>query len=107
MPPLRAAAQPPPNALLDNLLDSAPPLVAAVDNLATHVYGSPDDPSHLGDGRDSFARALIFLTNAVKGFWRGKEDPRPASEKGSQAYFIEQFAQLNVAVEAVQWTAPT
>jgi hypothetical protein len=81
--------------------------VASVDNLATHVYGSPDDPSHLGDGRNLFARTLISLTNAVKGFWGGKEDPRPASEKGSQAYLIEQFAQLNVAVEAVQWTAPT
>ncbi len=65
--------------------------MAAVDNLATHVYGSPDDPSHLGDGRDLFARALISLTNAVKGFWRGKEGPRPASEKGSQVYFIEQL----------------
>jgi hypothetical protein len=107
LPPPRAAAQPLLNALPDNLLDSVPPLVAAVDNLTAHVYGSPDDPSHLGDGRDSFARALISLTNAVKDFWRGKEDPRPASEMGSKAYFIEQFAQLNVAVEAVQWTAPT
>lgn len=107
LPPLRAPAQPPPNALLDDLLDSAPPLVAAVDNLATQVYGTPDDPSHVSEARDSFARALIPLTSAVKNFWKGKEDTRPKSEKGSRTYFIEQFAQLNVAVEAVQWTLLT
>jgi hypothetical protein len=107
LPPLRAQAQPPPNALLDDLLDSAPPVVAAVDDLATHVYGTPDDPSHLGEARDSFARALTPLISAVKSFWKGKEDPRPASEKGSRTYFIELFAQLNVAVEAVQWTILT
>ena len=105
--PLRAAAQPLPNALLDHLLDSAPPLVAAVDELATHIYGSPDDPSQLGEARDSFARVLDSTTSAVKAFWKGKEDLRPASEKGSRAYFIEQFAQLNVAVETVQWAALT
>jgi hypothetical protein len=81
--------------------------VAAVDDLATHIYGSPDDPSSLGEARDSFARVLVSITSAVKGFWKGKEDPRPASEKGSHAYLIEQFSQLNVAVEAVQWTALT
>jgi hypothetical protein len=102
--PPRAPAQPPPNALLDDLLDSAPPLVAAVDELATRIYGTPDDPSYLDEGRDLFARALTPLSNAVKNFWKGKEDPRPANEKGSRTYFIEQFAQLNVAVEAVQWT---
>jgi hypothetical protein len=102
--PPRAPAQPPPNALLDDLLDSAPPLVAAVDELATHIYGTPDEPSHLDEGRDSFARALTPLSSAIKNFWRGKEDSRPASETGSRTYFIEQFAQLNVAVEAVQWT---
>lgn len=107
LPPLRAPAQPPPNALLDDLLDSAPPLVAAVDNLATHVYGTPDEPSHLDEARDSFARAMTPLTSAVKSFWKGKEDPRPASEKGSRTYFTEQFTQLNVAVEAVQWTILT
>jgi hypothetical protein len=105
--PLRAPAQPPPNTLLDDLLDSAPPLVAAVDNLATQVYGSSDDPSQLDEARDSFARALVPMTSAIKGFWKGKEDPRPANERGSRTYFIEQFAQLNIAVEAVQWTAPT
>jgi len=105
--PLRAAAQPLPNALLDHLLDSAPPLVAAVDELATHIYGSPDDPSQLGEARDSFARVLVSMTSAVKAFWKGKEDLRPASEKGSRAYFIEHFARLNVAVETVQWTALT
>lgn len=105
--PLRAPAQPPPNALLDDLLDSAPPLVAAVDNLATQVYGTSDDPSQLDEARDSFARALVSMTSAVKGFWKGKEDPRPANERGSRTYFIEQFTQLNIAVEAVQWTAPT
>jgi hypothetical protein len=89
------------------LLDSAPPLAAAVDTLATNVYGTPDDPSHLGEARDSFARALTPLTSAVKSFWKGNEDPRLASEKGSRTYFIEQFAQLNVAVEAVQWTILT
>ena len=105
--PLRTPAQPPTNALLDDLLDTAPPLVAAVDNLATQVYGSPDDPSQLGEARDSFARALAPVTSAVKGFWKGREDPRPANEEGSQTYFIEQFARLNIAVEAVQWTAQT
>jgi hypothetical protein len=77
--------------------------VDAVDNLATQVYGTPDDPSHLSEARDSFARALSSLASAVKGFWKGKEDPRPAYEKGSRTYFTEQFAQLNVAVEGVQW----
>jgi hypothetical protein len=107
LPPLRAQAQPPPNALLDDLLDSVPPLVDAVDNLATNVYGTPDDPSQLGEARDSFARALTPLTSAVKSFWKGKEDSHshPASEKGSRTYFIEQFAQLNVVAEAVQWTS--
>ena len=105
--PLRAPAQLPPNALLDDLLDSAPPLVAAVDNLATQVYGTPDDPSQLGEACDSFARALVPVTSAVKGFWKGKEDLRPANEKGSQTYFIEQFTQLNITVEAVHWMAPT
>ena len=102
--PPRAPAQPPPNALLDDLLDSAPPLVAAVDELATRIYGTPEEPSHLDEGRDLFARALTPLSSAVKNFWKGKEDSRPASEKGSRTYFIEQFAQLNVAVETVQWT---
>ena len=105
--PLRPAVQPTLNALLDHLLDSAPPLVADVDDLATHIYGSSDDPSQLGEARDSFARVLVSMTGAVKAFWKGKEDLRPASEKGSRAYFIEQFAQLNVAVETVQWTALT
>ncbi|KAN0123862.1 hypothetical protein V8E52_002352 [Russula decolorans] len=102
--PPRAPAQLPPNALLDDLLDSAPPLVAAVDELATRIYGTPEEPSHLDEGRDLFARALTPLSSAVKNFWKGKEDSRPASETGSRTYFIEQFALLNVAVEAVQWT---
>jgi len=105
--PPRAPAQPPPNALLDDLLDSAFPLVAAVDELATHVYGTPDEPSPLDEARDLFARALTPLNSAVKDFWNGKEGPRPAGEWGSRTYFIEQFAQLNVAVEAVQWSNST
>lgn len=75
-----------------------------MDELATRIYGTPDEPSHLEEGRDSFARALTPLSSTVKKFWKGKEDSRPASEMGSRTYFIEQFAQLNVAVEAVQWT---
>lgn len=102
--PPRAPAQPPPNALLDDLLDSAPPLVAAVDELATQIYGTPDDPSSLDEARNSFARALTPLSSAVKNFWKGREDSRPAGEWGSRTYFIENLAQLNVAVEAVQWT---
>ena len=101
--PTRAPAQPPPNALLDDLLDSAPPLVAAVDKLATEIYGTPDEPSSLDEVRDSFARALTPLSSAVKNFWKGREDSRSASERGSRTYFIEKFAQLNVAVESVQW----
>lgn len=99
-----APAQPAPNALLDDLLDSAPPLVAAVDELATQIYGTPDEPSSLDEARDSFARALAPLSSAVKNFWKGKEDIRPAHEKGSRKYFIKQFELLNVAVEATQWT---
>jgi hypothetical protein len=75
-----------------------------VDELATRIYGTPEEPSHLDEGRDLFARALTPLSSAVKNFWKGKEDSRPASETGSRTYFIEQFALLNVAVEAVQWT---
>jgi hypothetical protein len=106
--PAAQALAPPPNALLDDLLDSAPPLVAAVDNLATQIYGtSSENSSPLNEARDEFARALIAVITAVKNFWKGKEDPRPASEKGSRAYFTEQFAQLNVAVESVQWAIPT
>jgi hypothetical protein len=100
-----AQAPLPPNGLLDDLLDSAPPLVAAMDNLATQVYGTSENPSHLNEARDEFARALIAVITAVKSFWKGKEDPDPASEKGSRAYFTEQFVQLNVAVESVQWAA--
>lgn len=102
-----STAQPPPNALLDDLLDSAPPLVAAVDELATQIYGTSDEPSSLDEARDSFARALTPLSTAVKSFWKGKVDSRPAGEKGSRAYFIEQFAKLNVAVEALQWANVT
>jgi hypothetical protein len=105
--PPRAPAQPPPNALLDDLLDSAPPLVAAVDEIATHIYGTPDEPSPLDEARHLFARALIPLSSAVKNFWKGREDSRPASEMGTRTYFIERFTQLNVAVEAVQWTKLT
>jgi len=102
--PPRAPAQPPPNALLDDLLGSAPPLVAAVDELATEIYGTPDEPSRLDEARDSFARALTPLSSAVKNFWKGKEDSRRASERGSRTYFTEQFENLNVDAEAVQWT---
>lgn len=102
--PPGAPAQPPPNALLDDLLDSAPPLVAAVDELAIQIYGTPDEPSSLDEARDLFARALTPLISAVKNFWKGREDSRPVSEMGSRAYFIKRFEQLNVAVEAVQWT---
>jgi len=104
LPPIRAPARPPPNILLDDLLDSAPPLVAATDDLATQIYGTPDDPSSLDDARDSFVRALSSVARAVKAFWKGREDTRPASEKGSWTYFIEQFAQLNVAMDAIRWT---
>jgi hypothetical protein len=78
-----------------------------VDELAIQIYGTPDEPSSLDEARGSFARALTPLSSAVKNFWKGKEDSRPASEKGSRTYFIEQFAQLNVALEAVQWTKLT
>jgi hypothetical protein len=99
---------PPSNALLDDLLDSAAPLVAAMDNLATQVYGTAEEnASHLSEARDEFARALIAVIAALKKFWKGKEDSRPARLKGSRAYFVEQFVQLNVAVESVQWVIPT
>ena len=81
--------------------------MAAVDDLATEIYGTPDNPSPLDEARDSFVRALTSVARAVKAFWNGKEDTRPASEKGSRTYFIEQFAQLNAAVDAVQWTVST
>lgn len=90
--------------LLDNLLDSAPPFAAAVDNLADEIFNTPDNTSDLDQSRDEFARALATVASAVKAFWKGKEDSRPASDKGSRAYFIDQFAQLNGAVESVQWT---
>lgn len=78
-----------------------------MDELATQIYGTPDEPSSLDEARDSFARALTPLRSAVKSFWKGKEDSRPAGEKGSRTYFIEKFAQLNVAVEALQWANVT
>ncbi|KAI0273625.1 hypothetical protein BC834DRAFT_966125 [Gloeopeniophorella convolvens] len=107
LPPLRAPAQPPSNPVLDDLLDSALPFVAAVDGLVTRIYSSPDNPSDLEEARNEFARALAAVASAVKGFWKGKEDTRPASEKGSRAYFVEQFAQLNVATQSVQWAILT
>jgi hypothetical protein len=108
LPATPSAQLPPqPNALLDDLLDSATPLVAVMDNLATQIYGTSKNPSHLNEARDEFARALIAVITAVKSFWKGKEDTRPASERGSRAYFIEQVAQLNVAVESVQWAIAT
>jgi len=94
--PPRVPARPPPNALLDNL--------AAVNELALEIYGTPDEPSPLDEARDSFVRALTPLSSAVKNFWKGKEDSRPASETDRRTHFIEQFTQLNVALEAVQWT---
>jgi hypothetical protein len=45
-----------------------------------HIYGTPNDPSHLDEGyyearRNSFACALIPLTSTVKSIWKieGKE----------------------------------
>ena len=79
-----------------------------MDNLATQVYGTAEEnASHLSEARDEFARALIAVIAALKKFWKGKEDSRPARLKGSRAYFVEQFVQLNVAVESVQWVIPT
>ncbi|KAI0306581.1 hypothetical protein B0F90DRAFT_1665833 [Multifurca ochricompacta] len=102
--PLRSSGQAsPPNVLFDDLLDSAPPLVAAVDELATQIYDTPDVPSHLDEGRDGFARALTAVISAVEAIGKGREDSRPSSEMGSKAYFIEQFTRLNVAVQSVQW----
>lgn len=102
--PTSSQAQSLPDALLDDLADSAPPFSAAVDNLADEVFNSPDNSSELEQSRNEFARALATVASAVKAFWKGKEDPRPASDKGSRAYFVDQFAQLNVAVESVEWT---
>ena len=102
--PTSSRAQSPPNALLDDLLDSAPPFAAAVDNLSNEVFGTPDSPSDLDQSRNEFARALASVASAVKAFWKEREDPRPASDKGSRAYFVDQFTRLNVAVESVQWT---
>ncbi|KAH9079403.1 hypothetical protein EDB83DRAFT_2342405 [Lactarius deliciosus] len=101
--PTPSRAQSPPNALLDDLADSAPPFAAAVDNLADEIFDSPDDPTNSEQSRNDFARALAAVASAVKAFWKGKEDPRPVSHKGSRAYFVDQFAQLNVAVESVEW----
>jgi len=92
-----------PNTLLDDLLDSAPPFAAAVDNLADEIFNTPDNPSDLDQSRDEFARALATVASAVKASWKGKEDPKPASDKGSRAYFIDQCTQLDAAVESVQW----
>jgi hypothetical protein len=102
--PVSSRAQSLPNTLLDNLLDSAPPFAAAVDNLADEIFNTPDNSPELEQSRNEFARALATVAGAVKAFWKGKEDPRPASDKGSRAYFIDQFTQLNVAAKSVQWT---
>ncbi|KAI9446464.1 hypothetical protein H4582DRAFT_1905869 [Lactarius indigo] len=101
--PTPSRAQSPPNALLDDLADSAPPFAAAVDNLADEIFDFPDDPTDFDQSRNEFARALAAVANAVKAFWKGKEDARPVSHKGSRAYFVDQFAELNVAVESVEW----
>ncbi|KAN0137235.1 hypothetical protein V8E53_004945, partial [Lactarius tabidus] len=63
-----------PDTLLDDLLDSAPPFAAAVDNLADEIFNSPDILSDLDQSRDKFVR---------------KEDPRPANERDSRIYFID------------------
>ncbi|KAI9466204.1 hypothetical protein BJY52DRAFT_1240290 [Lactarius psammicola] len=102
--PTPSRAQSPPNALLDDLVDSAPPFAAAVDNLADEIFDIPENPSDFEQSRNEFARALATVASAVKAFWKEKEDSRPAGHKGSRAYFVDQFAQLNVAVESVQWT---
>lgn len=102
--PTPSRAQPPTNALLDDLVDSAPPFAAAVDNLADEIFDAQDSPPDFEQNRNEFARALATIASATKAFWKGKEDPRPASDKGSRAYFVDQFAQLNVAVESVQST---
>lgn len=97
------SAQSLPNTLFDDLLDSAPPFAAAVDNLADEIFNTPDNPSDLDQSRDEFARALATVASAVKAFWKGKEDTRPTSNNSSRAYFIDQFTQLNAAVESVRW----
>lgn len=97
-------AQSLPNTQLDDLLDSAPPFAAAVDNLADEIFNTPDNFSDLDQCRDEFASALATVASAVKAFWKGKEDPRPASDNGSRSYFIDQFTQLNAAVESVRWS---
>ncbi|KAH9180543.1 hypothetical protein EDB89DRAFT_1919666 [Lactarius sanguifluus] len=102
--PTPSRAQLPPNALLDDLADSAPPFAAAVDNLSDEIFDLPDNPTDFDQSRNNFARALAAVASAVKAFWKGKEDNRPVSHKGSRAYFVDQFAQLNVAVESVEWT---
>ncbi len=104
LPPEPSRTQSPSNTLLDDLLDSAPPFVAAVDELADEIFGTSDSPSDLEQSRNEFARALTTVASAVKAFWKGKEDSRPASEKGSRAYFVDQFNQLNVAVQSLHWT---
>jgi len=101
--PTSLRAQSLPNALLDDLLDSAPPFAAAVDNLADEIFNTPDNSSELDQSRNEFARALGTVASAVKALWKGKKDPRPGSDKGSRAYFIDQFTQLHVAVKSVQW----
>jgi hypothetical protein len=74
-----------------------------VDNPDDEIFNTPNNPSDLDQSRDEFARAVATVASAVKAFWKGKEDPRPASDKGSRAYFIDHFTHLNAAVESVQW----
>ncbi|KAF8275023.1 hypothetical protein EI94DRAFT_19499 [Lactarius quietus] len=79
--PMSSQARSFPNALLDDLLESAPPFAAAVDNLADEIFNTPDKPSDLEQSRDEFTRALATVASAVKSFWKEKADSRPASEK--------------------------
>ncbi|KAI0062389.1 hypothetical protein BV25DRAFT_1785090, partial [Artomyces pyxidatus] len=88
----------PTNPLLDALLVTAPPLVAAVDELVSRIY----DASDLSGARDELLAALSGMAKAVAAFWPGMQDGEDGEGKeGSRRWFAAHFAGLEEGAKSI------
>ncbi|ETW85927.1 hypothetical protein HETIRDRAFT_100506 [Heterobasidion irregulare TC 32-1] len=116
-PPLPILPAPPPPPALDALLAAAAALCVASDELASHIYSAPDDPSDFRAARAGFARALEAVGRVVDGFWPDEKDggsaggadgadgaqERAGAPKGSRRWFRARFAKLCEDVTSIDW----